>query len=62
MNSFYSAEWENIFLLYINNSTTHKIKIFSDSGTYCNGDNGDIQSSLKVCIQNFKTSLKNIKI
>ena len=26
------------------------------------GNNGDIHKSLKYCIQNFKTSLKNIKI
>ena len=26
------------------------------------GKNGDIHGSLKYCIQNFKTSLKNMKI
>ena len=66
MNSFYSAKWENIFLLYINNSTTNEIpKIFLTVVhivTHNAGNNGDIHRSLKCCIQNFKTSLKNIKV
>ena len=37
MNNFYSAKWEIIFLLYINNWTTNEIsKKFSNSGTYHN--------------------------
>ena len=54
------------FLLCINNSTTNEISknfltvvhIVIHNG----GNNGDIHKSLKYCIQNFKTSLKNIKI
>ena len=54
------------FLLYINNSTTNEISktfltvkpIVIDN---C-GNNGGIHRSLKYCTENFKTSLKNIKI
>ena len=54
------------FLLYINNSTTIKtskiflivVRIVIHNG----GNNGDIPRSLKYYIQNFKTSLKNMKI
>ena len=66
MNSFYSALWENIFLLYINNWTTNEIsKSFQTVIHFVIhnvGNNGDIHRSLKCCIQNCKTSLKNIKI
>ena len=65
MNSFYSAKWENLFLLYINNSTTNEIsKIFLTVVhivVHNVGNNGDVHRSLKCYIQNFKTSLKNIK-
>ena len=55
------------FLLYIYNSTANEIsKIFltvADIAIHNGGNNGDIHRSLKhYCIQNFKTSLKNIKI
>ena len=54
------------FLLYINNATTNeKSKIFQTVVhivIHSGGNNGDIHRSLKYCIQNFKTSLKNIKI
>ena len=54
------------FLLYINNSTTNEISknfltvvhIVIHNG----GSSGDIHRSLKYCIQNLKTSLKNMKI
>ena len=53
------------FLLYANNSTTNEIsKLFLTVvhiviNNCCN--NGDIHSSLKCYIQNFKTSLKKYK-
>ena len=66
MKRFYSTKWGNIFLLYINNSTTNKISnIFLtvvDIVIYTGGNNGNIHRSLKHCIQNFKTSLENIGI
>ena len=66
MNSFYSAIWESIFLLYINNWTTNEISknflTVVHIVIHNDGNNGDIRRSLKYCIQNFKTSLKNIKI
>ena len=66
MNSFYSAKWERIFLQYINNWTTNEIsKIFLTVVhiiIHNVGNNGDIHRSFKCCIQNCKTSLKNIKI
>ena len=53
------------FLLYINNSTTNKmLKIFLNVVhivIHNGGNNGDIHRSLKYYIQNFKTSLKNMK-
>ena len=54
------------FLLYINNSTTNEISKIVLTVVHivihnC-GNNGDIHRSLKYCIQNFKNSLKNIKI
>ena len=65
MNSFYSAIWESIFLLYINNWTTNEISknflTVVHIVIHNVGNNGDIHRSLKCCIQNFKTSLKNIK-
>ena len=64
MNSFYSAIWESIFLLYINNWTTNEISknFLTAVHIVTIGNNGDIHRSLKCCIQNCKTSLKNIKI
>ena len=64
MNSFYSAIWESIFLLYINNWTTNEISknFLTVVHIVTIGNNGDIHRSLKCCIQNCKTSLKNIKI
>ena len=66
MNSFYSTKRKNIILLYINNSTANEIsKVFLTVVhivIHNVGNNGDIHGSLKFCIQNFKTSLKNIKI
>ena len=54
------------FLLYINSSTTNKtskiflvvVHIIIHNG----GNNGDKHRGLKYCIENFKTSLKNMKI
>ena len=52
MNSFYSTKWENIFLLYINNSTTNEIsKIFLTVVhiiIHNVGNNGDIQSTFPI--------------
>ena len=66
MNSSYSAKCEIIFLLYINNSTTNKMsKIFLTVVhivIHNVGNSGDMHRSLKCYFQNFKTSLKNIKI
>ena len=66
MSTFYSGKWENIFLLYINDSTTNEISnIFLTMAhivIHNVGNNGDIHRSLKCCIQNFKISFKNIKI
>ena len=66
MNSFYSAIWENILLLYINNWTTNEIskKFLTVVHIVMHnvGNNGDIHRILKCCIQNCKTSLKNIRI
>ena len=66
MNSFHSAKWERIFLQCINNWTTNEIsKIFLTVVhiiIHNVGNNGDIHRSFKCCIQNCKTSLKNIKI
>ena len=53
-------------LLYINSSATNKmsksfvtvVHILIHNGA----NNGDIHRRLKCCIQNFKTSLKNMKI
>ena len=54
------------FLLYINNSTINKIsKIFLivvHIVIHNDGSSGDTHKSLKYCIQNFKTSLKNMNI
>ena len=54
------------FLLYINNSTTNKISkkflIVVHIVIHNGGNNGDMPRSLKYYIQNFKTSLKNMKI
>ena len=54
------------FLLYINNSTTNKISEFFLTVVHIvihnSGNNGDIHRSSKYCIQNFKISLKNMKI
>ena len=66
MNSFYSAIWKSIFLLYINNWTTNEISknflTVVHIVIHNVGNNGDIHRTLKCCIQNCKTSLKNIKI
>ena len=63
MNSFYSAKWGNIFLLYIKDSTTNKISKSFLTVVHIIihnvGSNGDIHRSLKCCIQNFTTSLKS---
>ena len=52
--------------LYINNSTTNEIsKTFLTVVhivIHNDGNNGDMHRSLKYCVQNFKTFLKNIKI
>ena len=65
INSFYSAIWESIFLLYINNWTTNEISknflTVVHIVIHNVGNNGDIHRSLKCCIQNCKTSLKNMK-
>ena len=57
---------EETFLLYINNSTTNEISkhflTVIHIVTHNDGNNGDIQRRLKYCTQNFKTSLKNMKI
>ena len=57
---------EETFLLYINNSTTNEIsKHFLTViriVTHNDGNNGDIQRRLKYRTQNFKISLKNMKI
>ena len=54
------------FLLDINNSASNEISknvLTVVHIVICNGaNNGDIHRSLKYCIQNFKTSLKNMKI
>ena len=66
MKSFYSAIWESILLLYINNWTTNEISknflTVVHIVIHNVGNNGDIHRTLKCCIQNCKTSLKNIKI
>ena len=54
------------FLLYINHSTANEIskmflKVVPIAIHNCD-NNGDIHRSLKYCIQNLKTSLKNMKI
>ena len=64
-DSFYSAI-RNFFWLYINNSAANKISkkyprvvhIVMQNGS----NNGAIHRSLKYFIQNFKISLKNMKI
>ena len=51
------------FLLYINNSTTNKMsKSFLTVVHIVIHNGGNIHRSLKCCIQNFKTSLKKMKI
>ena len=54
------------FLLYINNSTTNKMSkmflIVVHIVIHNGGNNGDIPRGLKCYIQNFKTSLKKLKI
>ena len=63
MNSCNSAKY---IFYYINNSTTNEISkniltvvriVKHNAGT-----NGDIHRNLKYCIQNFKNSLRNMKI
>ena len=53
------------FLLYINNSTANKMSknflTVVHIVIHNVGNNGDMHRSLKCSIQNFKTSLKNIK-
>ena len=68
MNSFYSAIWENIFLLYINNWATNEISKNFLTVVHILihnvGNNDDIHRSLKCCIQNCKNlaeKYKNIK-
>ena len=66
MNSFYSAKSENIFYYILTVTLLIKyrkllltmVHIVVQNG----GDNGDIHRNLKYCIQNIKTSLKNVKI
>ena len=54
---------EEMFLLYIKNSTTHKIFLTVVHIVIHNGsNNGDIHRNLKCCIKSFKTSLKSVKI
>ena len=54
------------FLLYVNNSTTNEISkkflTVVHIVIHNSGNNGDIHRNLRYCIQNFKISLKNIKI
>ena len=54
------------FLLYTNNSTANEISNIFQTVVHIvihsGGNNGDVHRSWKYCIQNFKTSLKNIKI
>ena len=65
MNSFYSAKWESIFLLYINNRTTNEISknflTVVHIVIHNVGNNGDIHRSLKCCIQNCKNLSKKYK-
>ena len=66
MNSFYSAKWENIFhytlaiklLVKYRKSFLTMVYIVIQNG----GNNDDIHRSLKYCIQNFKISLRSMKI
>ena len=66
MNSFYSAKWENIFYYILTIKLLIKYwKIFLTMvhiAIHNSGNNSDIHRSLKYCIKNFKTSLKNMKI
>ena len=66
MNSFYSAKWGNIFYYILTIQILIKyLKIFLTVVhivIYNGSKNGDIHRSLKYCIYNFKTSLKNVKI
>ena len=54
MNSFYSAIWESIFLLYINNWTTNEISknflTVAHNVKHNVGNNDDLRRSLKCCI------------
>ena len=54
------------FLLHVNNLTTNEIQknflTVVHIVIYNAGNNGDIHRNWKCCMQNFKTSLKNIKI
>ena len=68
MNSFLSAKWENIFLLYINNLTTNEIsKIFLTVVhivIHNVGNNDDIHRSMKCLhskLQKFSEKYENIK-
>ena len=54
MNSFYSAIWGSIFLLYINNWTTNEISknflTVAHNVKHNVGNNDDLRRSLKCCI------------
>ena len=68
MNSFYSAKWGNIFLLYMNNWTTNKISKFFITVVHVViqnlGSNGDIRQKLEMLhskLQNFSEKDKIVK-
>ena len=66
MNSFYSAKWENIFYYILTVQLLIKYQTFFLTVVHTvihnGGNNGVIHRSLKYCIQNFETSLRNMKI
>ena len=60
MNSFYSAKWENIFLLYIKNSATNLLTVVHIV-IHNIGNNGDKLEMLHSKFQNLSEKYKNIK-
>ena len=66
MNSFYSIKLANILYYILTIQLLIKYQKLSWQWYILQyaigGNNGDIHKSLKYCIQNFKTSLKNINL
>ena len=66
MSSFYSVKWEKYFYYILSIQLLIKyrknILVVVHIVTHNGGNDGNIHRSLRYCIQNFETFLKNMKI